>query len=77
MSPQVGRTAVFRNKGRETRHQVRGFLTERGAERFEAHRQALASLSGRTPEQVGDGDVVEYLARGDQETRDHLIGVGK
>jgi hypothetical protein len=66
---RMGRNSIFRDK---TGGRVNGVLTARGSVRFELHRKQLAKLAGRDAEQVSDADVVEYMARGELETRKYL-----
>lgn len=66
----MGRASIFRDKKGGDR--VHGVLTPRGSVRFELHRRKLAKLVARDPEDVSDADVVEYMARGEQETRAYL-----
>lgn len=66
------RTSIFGSKRKSDR--VQGILTPVGTRRFEHARQRLARLAGRETELVSDGDVIEYLARGEVETRKILGG---
>ena len=66
----MGRPSVFRDKNK--RNRVVGILTDTGAEKFNAARQRLSVLSGMDVELVSDGDVVEFLARGANATREYL-----
>lgn len=70
-----GRSSIFRNKKGGGR--VNGTLTPRGSVRFELHRKMLAGLVAREPEEISDADVVEYLTRGEEETRDYINGKRK
>ena len=65
-----GRVSIFRNK--EGGDRVQGILTKAGSQRFHAARKRLAELAGRDLELVSDADVIEYLARGDEETARYL-----
>jgi hypothetical protein len=64
----AGRASLFRDKSRGDR--VQGVLTADGSKHFEKHRKALAKLAGRKT--VSDADVIEYLARGEENTRAYL-----
>lgn len=68
----LGRSSIFRNKKGGDR--VNGVITARGSVRFELHRKQLGLLVAREPEEISDADVVEYMARGEQETRGYLAG---
>jgi len=68
--PLMGRASIFRNKKGGDR--VNGVLTARGSVRFELHRRQLARLVALDPEQVSDADVIEYMVRGEKETRAYL-----
>lgn len=64
-----GQPAIFLHK---TGGEVRGSLTVVGSVRFEHARRRFAKLVGWEYERVLDGDVVEYLARGETSTRAYL-----
>jgi hypothetical protein len=65
----MGRPSVFRPKNPKKRFQ--GLTTTRGAQLFEQRRKQLAGLSGvKSP---SDGDVFDYLARGEEETAAYLV----
>lgn len=66
---RMGRASIFRDK---TGQRVNGVLTARGSVRFELHRKMLGKLVGKDAETISDADVVEYMARGEQETRKYL-----
>lgn len=68
----TGRASIFRDKKGGDR--VQGVITPVGSTRFELARIALAKLAGREREHVSDADVIEYLARGEKNTRDYLAG---
>lgn len=80
---RVGRTSIFRDKIdgagvlREGAQRVQAIISPKGSRRFEEARRRLATLADREPEQVSDADVVEYLARGEQETRNYLRALQK
>lgn len=63
MSPgQMGHPSAF---GTKDGRRVQGVLTKDGTIRFEAARKRLAILLHKLPAQVSDGNVIEYLARGE------------
>jgi hypothetical protein len=66
-TPRTGRPSIFRGKKGGTR--VHGIVTPAGSIAFEQARKRLGKLVGHDVEDVSDGDVVEYLALGDTETR--------
>lgn len=66
----AGRPSIFRDKAGGDR--VQGVITKVGSQRFEAARARLARLDNREVEQTSDADVIEYLARGDAETRVYI-----
>lgn len=61
-----GSQSIFRNKDGGDR--VQGNITPIGSIRFEHARARLAKLDGRETEETSDGDVIEYLARGEADT---------
>ena len=67
---QFGRPAIFRDKvgGRK----VQGRMTPAGSTRFERARRNLAKLAAWEVEAVSDADVIEFLARGETDTRKYL-----
>lgn len=69
----MGRPCVFRDKDGGDR--VQGFITKTGAEKFERARRQLAELAiwVRAP---SDADVIEYLARGEENTRAYIKAHG-
>ena len=70
-----GRRSIFRNK--DLTRQKAGHTTRVGTARFEAARvrlKILAVLYGVQVEKIGDGDVIEFLARGEANTRAYLAG---
>lgn len=67
-----GWASIFREKS--TGDRLQGTVTKRGSERFEAARRALARLAKRKVTRVSDADTMEYLARGEAETRAYLAG---
>lgn len=66
--------SIFGGKVDGSRYQ--GVVSVAGSIRVEAMRDRLAKLAGRLPEQTSDGDVLEYLARGEKETQ-RIIGQGR
>lgn len=70
----MGRHSIFR--GKEGGYRVQAIITKQGGQRFEKARKALASLysevMGTRPATVSDADVVEYMARGVDGTREYL-----
>jgi hypothetical protein len=70
----VGRDSIFR--GKDGGLQVHGIITRTGGQRFERARRQLEALFyeviGRPPTGVSDADVIEYLARGRDETERYL-----
>ncbi len=70
---RIGRASIFTNPdGRPKVDRVNGVITAAGSVRFELHRKQLGKLVGLDPEQVSDADVVEYMARGEAESRKYL-----
>lgn len=70
-----GRASIFREKIGGDR--VQGLITPIGSVRFEHARIRLAKLATREREHVSDADVIEYLARGEENTRVYLIDQGE
>ncbi len=73
--PRMGRASIFRGKMRGGKR-VQTILTAHGCARFEAARKDLGRLykevTGRVAMVVSDSDVVEYLARGRDDTERYL-----
>lgn len=67
--------SIFRGKRGGDR--LQGVITPIGSKRFEEARRKLAKLAAREPEEVSDADTIEFLARGEANTRDYLAGVAK
>jgi hypothetical protein len=69
-----GRVSIFRDKADGVR--VQGVLTKKGGKAFERRRAELAKLHyhmmGVRPTVISDADVIEFLARGEWETRGYL-----
>lgn len=72
----MGRWSIFRGKVKDTDHRVQGIFTRIGLRSFEQQRQALARLykavMGYDAVTVSDADTIEFLARGELETRSYL-----
>lgn len=66
----MARPAIFRGKLPE--NNVHGMLTKDGAKAFAARRRELAALVDWKPARVSDGDVIEFLARGEKPTKAYL-----
>lgn len=66
-TPATGRESLFR--GKKGGDRVQGVLTPAGSRRFEQARARLGRMIGKDAEKVSDADVIEFLARGDEETR--------
>ena len=66
----MGRPSIFAPKNPKHRHQ--GIMTNVGEKKFEAARRRLAELAEMPVKRVSDGDVFEYLSRGEVETIAHL-----
>jgi len=71
----MGRPSVFRDKQGGAR--VQGMLTKQGIVAFNLRRKELAKLMSREAKQITEADVIEWLARGDANTRDYLAGLTK
>lgn len=75
-TPKTGRASIFRGKANGVRYQ--GIVTSLGARKLEEHRARLRALyrsvKGHDPSVVSDADVIEFLARGDEDTRKYLGG---
>lgn len=69
--PVMGRDSIFRNKDKKAL--IRGITTKVGKKKFEEHRKELAVLAKRPVTRVSDGDVVEYLSRGRENTMQYLL----
>ncbi len=65
-----GQPSLFKNKT----ERVQGYITKVGSRRFSVARQRLAELAGVKPTRVSDADVIEFLARGEQNTRAYFAG---
>lgn len=70
----TGRRSIFREKDNQYRKQ--GQMTKAGHQFFELARKRLSAIvhdvQGWKPRHVSDGDVFEYLGRGDDNTRAYL-----
>ena len=73
-TPTMGRASIFR--GKEDGVRIQGLITKRGGQEFEKARRELALLyqdvTGRAVKTVSDADVIEYLARGTEDTQEYL-----
>lgn len=73
----MGRGSIFRDKVKDADHRVQGILTRPGLKHFEEQRKALGALYKAVMEReavtVSDADTIEYLARGQLETRKYLF----
>lgn len=67
----MGRPAIFVPKDGPKCVRT-GPLTMDGGKRFEMARQRLGVLAGWQPEKVSDSDVVEYLVRGEDNSKQYL-----
>jgi len=80
---RMGRPAVFRDKVKDVKHRVVGFLSSTGRTSFERERKRLGmmyqEITGREIS-ISDADTIEYLARGSDATRLYLerqVAAGK
>lgn len=71
----MGRQSVFRNKKGGMR--VQAFLTPQAAIFYKQMEAGLARMTGRPPDDLSVGDVVEFALRGEANTRDYLAGIAK
>jgi hypothetical protein len=73
----MGRWSIFRDKVKDAEHRVQGILSDSGRRSFEEQRKALGALykavMERSATTVSDADTIEYLARGQLETRKYLF----
>lgn len=60
-----GRPALFTPKDKP-KGRVQGWLTRAGKQRFELARVRVAHLAKVNAKQVSDADVIEFLARGEE-----------
>lgn len=68
---QMGRPTVFKKDGPD----VHGKISAAAAEKFEMYRKRLAVLAAWPPEKrVSDGDVIEFIIRGEVSTKLVLKG---
>lgn len=72
----MGRWSIFRPKVKDIDHRVQGLMTEVGRVAFEKRRLELKGMfvkvMGREPSTVSDADVIEFGARGELATVQHL-----
>lgn len=66
----MSRPTIFGDKSTGTRKQ--GVITAKGETAFQAARKRLAKLVGWPESRVSDGDVIEFMARGEAATRKWL-----
>jgi len=66
---KLGRPSVFLNKNGRY---VNGTLTKTGTELFDAAHRQLIKLTGKP--KVSQADVIEFLARGEENTLKYLEG---
>ena len=73
---KMGRRSIFR--GKADGYRVQAIITKVGGQRFERARRGLAALYERVygvaPATISDADLVEALARGEEETEAYLAG---
>lgn len=75
-----GWASLFRNKIKSSQYRVQGLLTPMGRKHFEAQRtelKRLARVNGLTVKNASDADVIEYLARGEDNTVEYWAGKSK
>lgn len=70
MTKQTGRPSIFGPKDGTQRIYASG-LTKRGAQLFKAAKARLKKLA-KWPGTVSDGDAIEYLVRGEDESAEYL-----
>lgn len=74
-TPKMGRASIFRDKADGIR--VQGIITKQGGKDFEVARENLRELYerviGEAPTAVSDADVIEYMARGWEQTKLYLV----
>lgn len=72
----MGRWSIFRDKVKDVDHRVQGILSDIGRSSFERQREQLGRLyqavMGRAATTVSDADTIEFLARGELDTRHYL-----
>jgi len=66
----MGRRSIFRDKIKDSKYRVQGLLTKVGSAEFEAARRRLAKLADC--DTASDADTIEYLARGEPNTRAYI-----
>ncbi len=67
---RMGRPTLFEKNGKGYRKQ--GYISHQGDVCFEAWRDRIADLMQRDRKLISDADVIEFLARGEQESRRYL-----
>lgn len=68
----MARPTIFPNVS----YRVHGFITKPGSAKFEAARRRLAELVGWKVKAVSDGNVIEFLLRGEAEAVKYLRTAG-
>ena len=74
-SQDTGRPAIFRGKDRTK--PVKAYMTAHGKNKVNDARKRLAKIVGWKAADVKDGDVVEFLARGEEDTIKYLKSTGQ
>lgn len=70
----MGRPSLFA-RDPETKRRVQGYLSEDAARKFDAARARLAAIARQETGQswtVSDAETLEFLARGEKDTRRYL-----
>jgi hypothetical protein len=67
---KMGRPTLFPKDGPD----VHGRISEAAGKKFELKRTQLAKLSGWPIEKLSDGDVIEFIIRGEVSTKLKLKG---
>jgi hypothetical protein len=67
---KMGRPSIFAPKS--PKHRRQGIMTPAGSKLFEVARKRLGQLAKMDPKKISDGDVFEFLARGEEATRAYL-----
>lgn len=66
---KIGRPSLF---GPKDGDQIHAVLTKRGSVLFEMARRALAKLTKKDPDAISDGNAMEFVLRGEAESRKAL-----
>ncbi len=72
-TPTMGRHAIFRGK----QARVQAIITKTGKLWFEQARAKLARIAELKPADISDADTVEFLARGEVNTRLYMRGTDR